>query len=37
VVDLQRLFEERSTKPLDGGLALTKIRKGTSHGPVQMY
>jgi exopolysaccharide biosynthesis protein len=37
VIDLQRLFEEKSTKPIEGGLALTKIRKGTGHGPVQMY
>jgi len=37
VVDLQRLFEEKSTRPIGGGLALTKIRKGTAHGPVQMY
>lgn len=37
VIDLQRLFEEKSTNPIEGGLALTKIRKGTGHGPVQMY
>ena len=37
VVDVQRLFEERSTNPIGGGLSVTKIRKGTSHGPVQMY
>jgi hypothetical protein len=37
VIDLQRLFEEKDTRPLDGSLALTKIRKGTGHGPVQMY
>jgi hypothetical protein len=37
VVDLQRVFEESATQPLDGGMSLTKIRKGTEHGPVQMY
>ena len=36
VIDAQRLFEERSTD-FSGGLALTKIRKGTGHGPVQMW
>jgi exopolysaccharide biosynthesis protein len=37
VIDLQRLFEEKNTNPIEGGLALTKIRRGTGHGPVQMY
>ena len=36
VIDAQRLFEERATE-FKGGLALTKIRKGTGHGPVQMW
>ena len=36
VIDAQRLFEEKSTN-FEGGLALTKIRKGTGHGPVQMW
>ena len=36
VIDAQRLFEEQSTDT-NGGLALTKIRKGTGHGPVQMW
>lgn len=36
VIDAQRLFEERS---LDNaaGLSITKIRRGTGHGPVQMW
>jgi uncharacterized protein YigE (DUF2233 family) len=37
VVDVQRLFEEKSTQPIGGGLSLTKIRQGMEHGPVQMY
>lgn len=37
VVDVQRLFEERNTKSITGGLAMTKIRRGTAAGPVQMY
>ena len=36
VIDAQRLFEEQATD-FEGGLALTKIRKGTGHGPVQMW
>ena len=36
VIDAQRLFEEQATD-YEGGLALTKIRKGTGHGPVQMW
>ena len=36
VIDAQRLFQEKSTD-FEGGLALTKIRKGTGHGPVQMW
>ena len=36
VIDAQRLFEEQTTD-YSGGLALTKIRKGTGHGPVQMW
>ena len=36
VIDAQRLFEEQATD-YSGGLALTKIRKGTGHGPVQMW
>ncbi len=36
VIDAQRLFEEQATD-YQGGLALTKIRKGTGHGPVQMW
>lgn len=36
VIDAQRLFEERSQS--DGaGLSITSIRKGTGHGPVQMW
>jgi exopolysaccharide biosynthesis protein len=36
VIDAQRIFEERS---LDNksGIQVTKIRKGTGHGPVQMW
>jgi hypothetical protein len=37
VIDAQRLFEERSLDRSDTGLPLTKIRKGTGHGPVQMW
>ena len=36
VIDAQRLFEEQESDS-QGGLALTKIRKGTGHGPVQMW
>lgn len=36
VIDAQRLFEERSLDQ-KGGFSLTKIRKGTGHGPVQMW
>lgn len=36
VIDAQRLFEEQATEA-QGGLVLTKIRKGTGHGPVQMW
>ncbi len=36
VIDAQRLFEQRTTEN-QGGIALTKIRRGTGHGPVQMY
>lgn len=36
VIDVQRLFEEQTTES-KGGLALIKIRKGTGHGPVQMW
>ncbi len=36
VIDAQRLFEEQATDN-EGGLVLTKIRKGTGHGPVQMW
>ncbi len=37
VIDAQRLFEEKSVDKSAGGLALTKIRRGTGHGPVQMW
>lgn len=37
VIDAQRLFEEKSSDRLGGGLSLTKIRRGTGHGPVQMW
>lgn len=37
VIDLQRLFEESDVSALGGGLSLTKIRRGTGHGPVQMF
>ncbi len=37
VIDFERLFQQSSTRKLDGGLALTQIRKGTPHGPVQMF
>lgn len=37
VFEVQRLFEEQNSAPLSGGMALTRIRKGTGHGPVQMF
>jgi len=37
VIDIQRIFEEQQTNPIGGGLTLTRIRKGTAHGPVQMF
>lgn len=37
VIEVQRLFEEAQTNSLGGGIAFTKIRKGTNHGPVQMF
>lgn len=37
VVDAQRLFEEKNTNFLGSGLSMTKIRKGTQQGPVQMF
>ncbi|HEX8550968.1 MAG TPA: phosphodiester glycosidase family protein [Abditibacteriaceae bacterium] len=37
VIDLQRLFEESSQSSLGGGLTLSRIRRGTLHGPVQMF
>ncbi|HEY0073971.1 MAG TPA: phosphodiester glycosidase family protein [Abditibacteriaceae bacterium] len=37
VIEVQRLFEEAQTNSLSGGIAFTKIRKGTNHGPVQMF
>ncbi len=37
VIEVQRLFEEAKTDSLSGGIAFTKIRKGTDHGPVQMF
>jgi len=36
VIDSQRLFEETSTQS-EAGLSLTRIRRGTGHGPVQMW
>lgn len=36
VIDSQRLFEETSTQN-EAGLSLTRIRRGTGHGPVQMW
>ncbi|HVF10580.1 MAG TPA: phosphodiester glycosidase family protein, partial [Abditibacteriaceae bacterium] len=37
VVTVQRLFEQQKTNAIDGNLKLTKIRKGTPGGPVQMF
>lgn len=37
VIDAQRLFEERRSNTIEGGMGLTKIRKGTPDGPVQMF
>lgn len=37
IIEVQRLFEEAKTDSLSGGLAFTRIRKGTDHGPVQMF
>ncbi len=36
VIDAQRLFEERS-QTNNAGLSITQIRRGTGHGPVQMW
>ena len=36
VIDAQRIFEERSTNGTSD-LRLTSIRRGTGHGPVQMW
>ena len=35
VIEVQRLFEEAQTDSLSGGIAFTKIRKGTDHGPAK--
>lgn len=37
VIEAERLFEQSSASRLEGGLALTKIRKGMADGPVQMF
>lgn len=37
VVDLQKVFEERTDDAMDTGLSVTNIRKGLSRGPVQMF
>jgi uncharacterized protein YigE (DUF2233 family) len=37
VIDVQRLFEETTAKPLGGGLSLVKVRRGLADGPVQMF
>jgi hypothetical protein len=36
VVDAQRIFEEKTTES-QGALSLIKIRRGTGHGPVQLW
>ncbi len=36
MIDSQRLFEETQVTR-DAGLTLTRIRRGTGHGPVQMW
>lgn len=37
VIDLQKVFEERTADNMDSGLSVTKIRKGLNRGPVQMF
>lgn len=37
VVEVQRLFEKYQTQNLGGGLSLTKIFRGTGHGPVRIF
>lgn len=37
VIDVQRLFEQRDIDALSGGISITRIRRGTDHGPVQMF
>jgi len=37
VIDVQRLFEETSRKPLSGGLSLVRVRRGLASGPLQMF
>ncbi|MBW3636512.1 MAG: phosphodiester glycosidase family protein [Armatimonadetes bacterium] len=36
VIDAQRIFEEQALDT-NSGLSITKIRRGTGHGPVQMW
>lgn len=37
IINVQRLFEQQNSNPIGGGLTLTRIRRGTQHGPVQMF
>ena len=37
VIDVEKLFEEKNSRAIGGGLSLTQIRKGTTRGPVKMY
>ena len=37
VIDVEKLFEEKNSRAIGGGLSLTQIRKGTPRGPVKMY
>lgn len=37
VVDVQKLFEKSESQAVSGGLTLTKIFRGTGHGPVRIF
>ena len=37
VVDVQKIFEKSASEKISMGLTLTKIFRGTSHGPVRLF
>lgn len=37
LVEVQRVFEQSEARPLEGGVSVTKMRRGLAFGPVQMY